>query len=464
MADWTCPPGWSPRTRAQPDPWSFAYCAAPGVPECAGAQVALPGEQVCRRLGSACDAGRDSAGPVVRVAAGAPPGGDGSAAAPFGSISAALAAPRAGGATVLLAPGAYAEAVRIERPVTLAGACASGVTLAPPAGDDPVIEVATAGAVAIEDLTIDADRPGVILREAADDVALRRVVLAKARRFGVASDQDRGTLAISDSVLRDVATDDPASSGTAIRPVGAARVVVERTVVERCGGSCVVLVTRDGASPGALELRDSVVRRAEAPPEHSANLVRLLYGASATVERAILERSNGPFVLAGQTGGTSPPLVRVEDLALRDGGGEGPLPAPGILLFNGGRLTARRVLAERLRDAAVAIGESGGLAGRATADLEDVVVRDSQVVALTVGGLVVEGFSDLRARRLLFEDVGPIGVYVSQTGPDPAAATLEDALFLGGRGFPQEVESGIPGIGVIRTTVGAHMAVRAGRT
>src|SRR5688572_28924697 len=88
-----CPAGWREVPAGDDgvvtcDPWPEG-----GMPECPPGEAWLPGDTRCTAIGRACPAGDfpdDLPGPVLYVLPGAI-GGDGSRAAPFGTIVEALA-------------------------------------------------------------------------------------------------------------------------------------------------------------------------------------------------------------------------------------------------------------------------------------------------------------------------------------------------------------------------------------
>ena len=146
-----CPDGWRPEDR----PTDGSTVCEPGrsMPtSCPGGQYQPAGAQACLDLGTACQNGFPSAPPtdsVLYVDAAAGPGGDGSQAAPFDTLTAAVDA-SAGTTSVLIAAGTYAENVTLRPGLTLRGVCAAVVRVGAPA----TVAVAS-GAAGLVGVTID---------------------------------------------------------------------------------------------------------------------------------------------------------------------------------------------------------------------------------------------------------------------------------------------------------------------
>jgi hypothetical protein len=125
-----CPEGWVEVPRAGPDdvatcdPWPET-----GYEECGAVDEAhFPGEPGCVRIGTACSADDDWATglpgdrPIRYVLAGAPAGGDGTRASPFGTIAEATSG-AASGTVVAQSKGTLDEVVLLPSGVTLWRAC-----------------------------------------------------------------------------------------------------------------------------------------------------------------------------------------------------------------------------------------------------------------------------------------------------------------------------------------------------
>ncbi|MEQ9496568.1 MAG: hypothetical protein RIT81_06910 [Deltaproteobacteria bacterium] len=189
-----CPTGWSSGANG---------CVPPPRSPCAAHEAQWVGATACARIGSVCPAaGAWSAelppGDVVYVRAGAV-GGDGTTAAPYGTIVEAIAQ-SSGERVVALAPGTYAENVVLEDGVTLFGACVestfveapNGVAITLPAGVARVANLTARGArialetlatqpgnqLTLEDLAVEQNGTGAIVRAVGPvELIARRVVV-----------------------------------------------------------------------------------------------------------------------------------------------------------------------------------------------------------------------------------------------------------------------------------------------
>lgn len=178
------------------EPWSA------GHEDCAGASEHFPGELGCRSIGSSCPAAGEwaadlpSTGTVVYVRAGAA-GGTGTAAAPFGTLAAALAdaALRSPPVVIALAAGTYAGGSTVPDGVTLWGACTEGTRLD---GSPGVVNVRAGAASALRNLRLYGGSAGVEAPSGAA-VTIDRVLVEGTSR-GVAA--SGGTVDASDLVVR----------------------------------------------------------------------------------------------------------------------------------------------------------------------------------------------------------------------------------------------------------------------
>ncbi len=181
--DWTveaprltdCPLGWEPTSVGMNDPREVCLPAAPT--DCpAGERPDLASAQ-CVRVGTTCPTDSEWAPPpsdasqILYVRPGGT--GDGSEAAPFGSIEAAVAAATPG-AVVLLAVGEYTTATGVDLELTILGACAAETRIvgtAAPINDANVNEdfagalhVHDLGKLTLENVTLSGERTTVTVR------------------------------------------------------------------------------------------------------------------------------------------------------------------------------------------------------------------------------------------------------------------------------------------------------------
>lgn len=153
------------------------------------------------------DCGQDkwggASGPgVLHVSADAAPGGDGSAAAPFATTMAAVAAAPTGG-TIVLAAGTYAGQLDIDRPMTLRGRCAAMVKLT--STGKAVIATAgkpQTGKVVIEGVRLGGSSPGLVSLVGPNLLA-RRVWTEGVLAFGAVASGGR-SMWLEDSLISGV--------------------------------------------------------------------------------------------------------------------------------------------------------------------------------------------------------------------------------------------------------------------
>ncbi len=135
-----CLPGWVETTSVG----GVTVCAPFGGTrrDCEGPTMQLPSSSECQLIGPACPSGPfpDDAPPTaIYVLAGAT-GGDGTRAAPFGTIGQGVAAATAGG-IVVIGKGEYAENVVIDESLTLRGTCVAETRLLGLGEDEETIDI-----------------------------------------------------------------------------------------------------------------------------------------------------------------------------------------------------------------------------------------------------------------------------------------------------------------------------------
>lgn len=377
--DWPCPPGW----RAVEDT-GVRFCDPypPGGPaDCSAGEAHLPGRAGCRAPGRPCDDARfppvddlSPDTPIRHVASGAPPGGDGSATAPFTTLAAALdrAAP---GTEVVLAAGTYAVPGPWPRGVSARGVCPERTRLVPGVGAPLryVVEVA-AGSTRLADLSVGpAALPGVEVRGRATSLTLAGVVLRDLRGPGLAV--DGGGLAAVEVLVEGTSEGpgQPATESISVR--GGAVAALERATVRRYAGTGV----RVAGAASELALRDVLI--ADPRPDASTRGVEAEDGAALRLERAVVrDAAVAGVVLRDGASGVA------EDLSVVDAG------RPGLgngVEVRGGTLVARRVAVDRATRVGVLV------AAGARVSATELVVRDGlgpdelgTAVAVQNGGMV----------------------------------------------------------------------------
>jgi hypothetical protein len=387
-----CPPGWEQALDGAPrcEPWPASTAACPA------GQLRLPGTTTCHAPGAVCPTGSDwpadlPATGVRYVRAGAT-GGDGTAASPFGTLAAALAIAGAG-ETIALAVGDYPEAVVLDRPLSLRGAC-GGARLMPPASAAIGVEV-TAPGVLIADLTI-ASAPTDALVVTSGDATLRGVAITGSARTGLSV--RAGTTAVCDDVLVEGGG---AGAAAAVEVAGA--MTGRHSTIARTSVTAVHVET-----DARLTLQDSVVTSVagDGVVADTRTEVRL--------ERVVLSHFWRGLVVSGT-------LARADLVDAWIGDGDaGPARGVGALAQSYGTISAQRAWWERNLDTS-ARAESHG-----TLDLSDVVV-DATTFApgSTEGGyglMSLQGSLVLARVAVTRSAYGAIGVM------DGSVGTLSDVF------------------------------------
>lgn len=160
-----CPEGWREVEDdgvVTCDPWPEG-----GPHECAEDEAHFPGEPGCSLIGTPCPEGNWAEDlpddqEILYVLAGAPAGGDGTQASPFGSINEALDVAEEG-TIVALSKGTFDEAVRLRNGITLWGACVAetAVACSTPSSETGTVTVGGRNTV-VRNLQIRGDRKSVV--------------------------------------------------------------------------------------------------------------------------------------------------------------------------------------------------------------------------------------------------------------------------------------------------------------
>lgn len=398
-----CPAGWREVPAAPPDGVATCEPFPEAAAGCGPFEVQLPGEPGCRAIGDACPAdgafpeGLPPSATIVYVRAGAP-AGDGSLAAPFGTIQAAVdAAPD--GAIVAIAGGMYVEAVFVSRPVTLWGGCVEAT------------EIAASGTLA---LRIDSDGP-VVLRNLRFSGGDSRVLVFRGEVEATGIVSEDVTATAWDAFLgvtlrgRDIVV--RGSRGPALSAATGSTVEIDGAYFADAYGRALDV-------QGHVTIRRFVLRqhgiRNGAPDAFQVNL-----GGTLELSSGVLEDNAGlgGIVVGGADEVTS---VRMTDVVYR-----APRPGVALAMTDGIVVVDARATFERVR-----IEQLGGLGifagGAAELALTDVVVRDARTPPSSAEpegrGVSVEGGASLVAERVLVARVREAGILASES----AAATLTD--------------------------------------
>lgn len=357
---WACPPGF----REQPGHDTLPDCE-PDPDDC------LPWEELAG---------------AIHVDAAYTGTGTGSFDKPFSTIGQAVGSAPSG-ATVVIAPGTYAEALVLDGPITLRGRCAAQVTLEGPSGE-PAVHVppdAAPGTVRFQRVRVtqapdaSAESRGVVV-EGPVAFEAERVFLDAPVRYGILVHGAGASASLLDCLVARVGGPSPSSLHAAVDAQGGAHVHIERSRITRCRHDG---VSADGAGT-TLELRDAIVDGSEL--------------GDPTVKYV----GRGVAVTTGATG-------VVEDVRIADCVGV------GLIVLDHATVKARGLAIERTRAADGHLLPALALQVLVAADVELAGVRLSDNEGL---GLVAAGDVDLRA----------VGVLVERSAPPPTFEFAYGAL------------------------------------
>ncbi len=439
-----CPSGW--RELAGPflgdavtcEPWPDG-----GMQDCGADSAHFPGTPGCSQIGTACPPGEWPEGlpagvPVLYVRGGAAVGGDGSQAAPFGTVTAAVQAASAG-TIVALGKSTFDEAVQLPAGITLWGACVAQSRLVPStASSNPTVYVKGAGVV-LANLGIGGPRPGLWLEVAGAAVELRDLIISGAQIGGIeaiGAVQITGARVMIRGTLPRAGVND---RGRGIDALGGAQVDLRWVAVEL---NREVAVQASGAGT-RIKLSDAVVRDTQNQASTSGFGEGLLAILSGQIEgdRLALER-NRFVAIHTESGGR----VVLHDAVIRDTQASNPQAEIGIgaTVTRGGFLGLQRVFVHHNRGGGLAVGgQDSGM------ELTDVIVRETLLQSADAGegtGILAGTTATLTGTRVAVERNREAGLAVKG-----AAAVIEDltargtrsttAFSRGGQGF-QLVTSG----------------------
>jgi hypothetical protein len=451
-----CPTGWREVTDPESgtvtcDPWPET-----GHEECTAVDEAhFPGEPGCTRIGTPClpdddwATGLPSDHPIRYVLAGAPPGGDGTRASPFGAIAEAMAGITSG-TIVAVGKGTYDEVVLVAGNVTLWGACVAETVLTCSTPTDIAGAVTPNGLDAtVRNLRIEGGRrPGIGVSTASHSVHLEDVVVSAVMFYGVLADLG-SSLSAQGLVIRNTQgreNDHLFGCGLAVQQ--GARVTVTRAVFDR-NREFGVFAAGTGAT---LNLTDVAIQdtQSQESDRQFGDALRVQQGSHVTVVRATFERNRSGGVTASGAGTT----VDLSDVLVQDTQSQESDRrfGRGLGAQEGAQVTVARAVFERNRDVGVFVASTG-----TTVDLADVVVRDTQSRESDrqLGpGLQAQDASHVAVARVMFERNLSVGVYVTAG----ATVGLADTIIRDTQ--PQESDLD-RGIGLLVENGGRVTATRA---
>jgi uncharacterized membrane protein (UPF0136 family) len=448
-----CPSGWREATDPATgtttcDPWPVT-----GYAECSAIDEAhFPGEPGCVRVGTACDPDDPWATDLpedvtVRyVLAGAPAGGDGSRASPFGTIREATAGAPAG-TVVALSKGAFDEEVPLYGGLTVWGACVAETLVASSTPAASAGSVVLSGRNAeLRNLRVGGDRPGVWAAGRAASGTLRDVVIDQATIFGLFV-RDGAVVAGRGVVIRRTRSR-PADGrfGHGLHVESAGQVSLSRVLLSR-NRDVGAMATHTGSR---LELEDAAVADTLSRQSDLTNGMGIAVQDAATLDarRLVLER-NRDRGLAANLAGTS---VLLDHVVIRDtlSVERDRSAGLGLAVVEGAEADVTRALIERNRSTGIAVAHAGARLG-----LADVVVRDTASWEREgTEGRGIEGRDGARldVRRAVLERNRDVAVLVHGAGTD---ARLEDVAIRDTRG--RESDGGF-GRG-LAAQLGAHVTL-----
>ncbi len=297
---------------------------------------------------------------------------DGSSARPFQTVAAALAV---ASTTVWIGAGVYREDLLPDKPIALAAACPSKVTIqgvaAPAAitvragavrglsvtGPRRGITVDGAKGALVEDVRVHDTGELAIAARNGSVVTIRRAVIERATEAGIAA--AGGTTTLADVVVRDIraAATLPgdgilATGDNATRAAGA--LTVTRALIERVAGGGV------SVQGSAVDVSGSIVRRAAFGVGHE----RFVIGTPSRIKvsSSLIEDTTGQGIVANQT------ALELDGVTVRRA-------TLGVAIFGphaGFLPSLRRVTVEHARRRGISVVDGG-------ATLESVLVRGTQI-------------------------------------------------------------------------------------
>ena len=393
LPDWDCPAGWTAvpaltdGSGAENPPEGlpqFNRCEPPPLPaDCPAGTYARLGSATCQPLGTACPSEADRwpdeatlrahapafTGPIVYAAADAAADGAGTRQSPRPFGAAAIRAAQTG--LVALALGNYNTPVRLDRSVALVGACVSGTILSAdqPSDSAGVVDISSGAPVALANLSITGERPGVTIAPGADAPhTLTALAIVGVRTVGLLVN---GAQAVTLAQLRIEGT-----RAAEARTFGRAIALTDGATVEASDltllGNRDIALSLDGAGTSITASRLLVGATIERLTDGLfGRAIDLRAGATATLnEAALLDNREVAIAADGaDTSLTATDLILSSTLARARDSAAGR----GLQLTNGATATLTRTTIADHLDLALSIDGAGT---RAT--LDQVVVRNTR--------------------------------------------------------------------------------------
>jgi len=442
LHSWQCPAGWLAVAHPEVldengDP--FSWCEPPPLPRLSVGGYITPlkdgevdgdrpvcepevdqsypvvGQADCRPLGDACPAGDwpDVPGNCLYVLAGAT-GGNGSQAAPFGTISEAVVAATPG-AVVVIGAGVYPESITISSDLTLWGKCVGEVLIQAPGpySGGGAVEVTGGATVSVHNLRISGEQNGVLINAPDVQVRLQGVWIHEATSRGVVV--TNGDVTLSGVLVTSTQLNPSGGGGIGISAWGeTAAARVESSTAEN-NPSAGIVAGSDAPENGtaSVDLADVAVRETYGRPGDSTWGMGCYFAekTQAGGARILLDHNRLDGIMAYDPG----TRVDFSDLVIRD-----TLPVDGDAMTGMGveavyaQVNLRRALISGNHIVGAYFYREGTVG-----ELEDVVIADSRGSpdgGMFGRGLGVETGAFVRMRRGLLEGNREEGVMVEGEG------------------------------------------------
>ena len=446
LQDWTCPDGWQVDVVGAGEPWEVSICEPPARVECEGATMQGVGEASCRRVGTECPAAVDGfpdeavvralapgfGGELVYVQRGAGNGGDGSRAAPLGSLSELSTRAVSSGSVVVLAAGIHDGGYAMGTRLALVGACAEGTVVRSPHPQLAALALARDGGGRLTNVTLTGLGPGLVVRDVARPVEVTGVLIEDVGSYGVVFAEGSAGGTISDSVIRRVARGSTSTFAVGVQVFGGVDCAIERTVIEQVQDTAVAVIGT--GSEATSTVIAEVVLHQSGPYSAGVGTGVLARGSAAVVvRRSLISESREVGLVAGDNGVS----IDLTDVVVRDGAAPerlaGELTGHGIEVGPGAVVTGRRVaiLHNRYIGLFALVPAEGP---PAQVGLEDLVVRGTvpRADGAFGWGIVAFGPSEVVITRAAVSGNAELGVVARHaTSGIAPTLTLTDSVIAG---------------------------------
>jgi len=467
LKSWACAEGWVPvahESLLDEDGDPFSWCEPVPPPRLRAGDYLTPledGEQEgdrpvcdpaldgtfpvlgfseCRPLGDPCPAGdgpeipAEVPGNRIHVRDGAAPGGDGTPQAPFATIGEAIAA-AAEGDVIAIAGGMYVERLKIEKSLTLWGACVQRTEIsgmASPTGgvNDAAVQVVGQAAVMVRNLRITGERVGLCTNSPDAEITAQGVWIHNTRSAGALA--LHGRMELTDVLVDTVRANEHQAGGSGLwTGEGAERLRAERITVEANRIDAVY----SGGQDVTIDLTGLLARwnGFDGTVPSGGTGLTVNAGTVARVREALLLHDHATGIWScGEDISLSLDDVIVRATRANEYGSNGG----GLQMAYGARVDARQILVDGNRFAGIDVSTEG-----TEIELQDAIVRGTQCQESSGRygrGLTVRQGARATVLRGLFEDNHTIGIKLIDDGE----AVLTDVVVRGTRSRCDDGEYG----------------------